>query len=74
MPPKHSGPALALQRADAIDEIQPADDNDSDAGSRRLRGSACSDGGRARCQLTKRWLVLAIGTCQKAAAKSIDNR
>lgn len=47
MPPKHSGPALALQRADAIDEIQPADDNDSDAGSRASGGSRASRASRA---------------------------
>ena len=47
MPPKHSGPALALQRADAIDEIQPADDNVSDAGSRASGGSRGSRASRA---------------------------
>ena len=51
MPPKHSGPALALQRAeiaDANDEIQPADDNVSDAGSRASGGSRASRAARRR--------------------------
>ena len=51
MPTKANAPAPALPSADANDEIQPADGDDSDAGSRASRGSRA---GRAARRATQR--------------------
>ena len=51
MPSKANAPALEPPSADANDEIQPADGDDSDAGSRASRGSRA---GRAARRATQR--------------------
>ena len=62
MPSKANAPALEPPIADANDEIQPADGDDSDAGSRASRGSRTSRAARRATQRSRSRSTSVAGT------------
>ena len=62
MPTKANAPAPALPSADANDEIQRADDDVSDAGSRASRGSRGSRAARRATQRSRSRSTSVAGT------------
>ena len=62
MPSKANAPALEPPIADANDEIQPADGDDSDAGSRASRGSSASRAARRATQRSRSRSTSVAGT------------
>ena len=62
MPPKAPAPAPAPPRADANDEIQPDEGNDSDAGSRASCGSRASRAARREAQRSRSRSTSVAGT------------